>query len=145
MKKVKYNETSIDQLPNDKPVLYRIETETGNLNYTGIAKRGRVRDRIKEHLGKIPGANVNIEQFSSINDARNKEKNVIKRNQPKYNGQTKNLDECLGDHEKELCAKRHSATHIHAHLTSGGESIRKAEEKDLILRWQPPCNEQLVD
>ena len=89
MKKVKYNETSIDQLPNDKPVLYRIETETGNLNYTGVAKRGRVRDRIKEHLGEIPGANVNIEQFSSINDARNKEKNVIKRNQPKYNEQDK--------------------------------------------------------
>jgi hypothetical protein len=88
-KKVKYNKTSIDQLPNDKPVLYRIETETGNLNYTGIAERGRVRDRIKEHLGEIPGANVNIEQFSSINDARNKEKNVIKRNQPKYNEQDK--------------------------------------------------------
>ena len=51
----------------------------------------------------------------------------------------------VGDHEKEACAKRHGATHIHAHLTSGGESIRKAEERDLILRWQPPCNEQLVD
>lgn len=64
---------------------------------------------------------------------------------PRYIGQTKNLDERLGDHEKEVCAKRHGATHIHAHLTSGGESIRKAEERDLILRWQPPCNEQLVD
>ncbi len=84
-KKVSYNKTSIDQLPNDNPVLYRIETEAGNLNYAGVAKRGRVRERIKEHLGEIPGASVNIEQFSSINDARNKEKNVIKRNQPKYN------------------------------------------------------------
>ena len=54
-KKVKYNKTSIDQLSNDKPVLYRIETETGNLNYTGVAKRGRVRDHIKEHLGKLAG------------------------------------------------------------------------------------------
>lgn len=88
-KKVKYNKTSIDQLPNDKPVLYRIETETGNLNYTGVAKRGRVRDRIKEHLGEIPGANVNIEQFSSIKDAQVKETRVIKKNQPKYNEQGK--------------------------------------------------------
>jgi hypothetical protein len=53
------------------------------------AKRGRVQDRIKEHLGEIPGATVNIEQFGSISDARSKEKNVIKRNQPKYNKEEK--------------------------------------------------------
>ena len=86
-RKTKFNKTAIDKLPNDKPVLYRIETDSGNLNYAGIAKRGRVRDRIKEHLDEIPGANVTIEQFGSINDARSKEKNVIKRNKPKYNKQ----------------------------------------------------------
>lgn len=63
---------------------------------------------------------------------------------PCYIGQTENLNRRLGDHEKEACAKRHGATHLHAHLTSGGESIRKAEEKDLILKWKAPCNEQLV-
>ena len=31
-KKVKYNKTEIEQLPNDKPVLYKIETEGGNPN-----------------------------------------------------------------------------------------------------------------
>ncbi|MFA5293773.1 MAG: GIY-YIG nuclease family protein [Phycisphaerae bacterium] len=62
---------------------------------------------------------------------------------PCYIGQTENLDERLGNHEKEACAKRNGATHIHVHLTSGGESIRKAEEKDLIQKWKPPCNEQL--
>lgn len=86
-KKTKYNKTSIEQIPNDKPVLYRIETEGGNLNYAGIAQRGRVQDRIKEHLGEIPGASVSVEQFSSIGDARKKEKNIIKRNKPKYNTQ----------------------------------------------------------
>ncbi len=86
-KKAKYNKSSIGQLPNDKPVLYRIETESGNLNYAGVAKRGRVTDRIKEHLGEIPGTTVSIEQFNSIDDARNKEANVIKRNKPKYNKQ----------------------------------------------------------
>jgi len=84
-RKVEYNKDGIDQLPNDKPVLYRIETESGTLNYAGIAKRGRVRERIEEHLGEIPGATVRIEQFSSIEDARKKETNVIKRNAPKYN------------------------------------------------------------
>jgi len=88
-KKVKYNKTEIEQLPNDKPVLYRIETEGGNLNYVGVAKRGRVRERITEHLGEIPGAIVKVEKFSSIQDARKKEANVIRRNQPKYNKQGK--------------------------------------------------------
>ena len=84
-KKVKYRKEGIGQLPNDKPVLYRIETESGNLNYAGVAKRGRVQERITEHLGEIPGATVRIEQFSSISNAKKKEANVIKRNQPKYN------------------------------------------------------------
>jgi len=57
-----------------------------------------------------------------------------------YIGQTENLDERLGDHEKEACAKRNGATHIHAHLTGGGEVVRRAEEKDLIAKWNPPCN-----
>jgi len=88
-KKVVYNKTGISQLPNDKPVLYRIETAGDSLNYTGTAMRGRVQDRIREHLGEIPGAKVRIEQFSSINEAREKEARVIKRNQPKYNDQNK--------------------------------------------------------
>jgi len=88
-KKVKYNKTSIEQLPNDKPVLYRIESAGGNQNYIGIAKRGRVRERIAEHIGEIPGATVRIEQLSSVEEARQKELRVIKRNQPKYNIQGK--------------------------------------------------------
>ena len=84
-KKVKYSKEGISQLPNDKPVLYRIETESGNLNYAGVAKRGRVKERITEHLGEIPGTTVRIEQFSKISNAQKKEANVIKRNQPKYN------------------------------------------------------------
>lgn len=88
-KKVKYSSGGIEKLPNDKPVLYRIETETGKLNYAGTAQRGRVRDRIEEHIGQIPGASVRIEQFNSIDDAKEKEANVIRRSQPKYNKQDK--------------------------------------------------------
>ncbi len=88
-KRVNYNKTKIQNLPNDKSVVYRIETKSGKTNYVGVARRGRVQDRIGEHLGEIPGAKVMIEQFSSIKDARSKEANVIKRSQPKYNKQGK--------------------------------------------------------
>jgi len=84
-KKVRYNPDGISQLPNDKPSLYRIMTAAGNLNYVGIAKRGRLRERISEHIPEIPGATVEIEQFSSIEDARKKENNIIRRSKPKYN------------------------------------------------------------
>jgi hypothetical protein len=62
---------------------------------------------------------------------------------PLYMGQTVNLAARLGNHEKESEARRNGATHIHAH-TSGIEVQRLAEEKDLIARWQPLCNDQLV-
>lgn len=58
-----------------------------------------------------------------------------------YIGQTNDLDERLGDHEKEACAKRNGATHIHAHLNAS-KVARLAEEKDLIERFNPTCNTQ---
>jgi hypothetical protein len=63
---------------------------------------------------------------------------------PVYFGQTVNLNQRLGSHEKEDCATRNGATHIHAHLNSQGEATRLEEERDLIRHWQPACNEQLV-
>ena len=84
-KKVKYNSNSINTLPNDKPVLYKIKTDGGKHNYVGTAKKGRVTKRIIEHIGKIPGASVQIEQFHSIQEAQKKESKVIPKLQPKYN------------------------------------------------------------
>jgi len=86
-KTVKFNKTGVAKLPNDKPAVYKIQTPTGKTNYIGIAKRGRVQDRIQEHLdkGKIPGAKVHIEQVPSIQDAQKKEQNIISRTHPKYN------------------------------------------------------------
>lgn len=60
---------------------------------------------------------------------------------PSYIGETVNLDMRLGDHEKEACARKHGATHIHAHLNSAGEKARRLEENDLIRKYNPPCNE----
>jgi hypothetical protein len=61
---------------------------------------------------------------------------------PLYMGQTSDLGERLSDHEKERCARRNGATHIHVHR-NGTEAARLAEERDLILRWRPLCNERL--
>lgn len=59
---------------------------------------------------------------------------------PVYIGQTSSLEDRLADHEKEACAKRNGATHLHAHTSSGTQSIRRAEESDLIDKWSPVCN-----
>lgn len=88
-KTVKFNPAGAGKLPNDKPVVYKVQTAAGNTNYVGIAKRGRVQERIQEHLaeGRIPGAKVRIESMPSIAQARQKEKNIIARTDPKYNRQ----------------------------------------------------------
>ena len=88
-KKVKFNKTGIENLPNNKPVVYKIITKGDRNNYTGIAQRGRVQDRIKEHLGNIPGTKIQIEQMNSISEAQKKETRIISRIQPKYNKQGK--------------------------------------------------------
>lgn len=86
---VPFNKTSIGKLPDDRPALYRIQTLGGKTNYAGVAKRGRVQERLAEHLpgGKdhVPGSKVRIEQMKSIEQARQTETRVIARSRPKYN------------------------------------------------------------
>ena len=92
-KTVPFNQTGVSKLPADKPVVYKILTESGGNNYTGIAKRGRVQERLIEHLpgGKdyVPGTKVQIEQVQRIQDAEAKEQRIISRSQPRYNKQGK--------------------------------------------------------
>lgn len=86
-KTVKFNQKGASKLPNEKPVVYKIKTAGGKINYVGVAKRGRVQERINAHLnaGIIPGVKVQIEQLPTIQDAFKKEKNIISRTKPKYN------------------------------------------------------------
>lgn len=92
-KTVDFSRSGIGTLPNDKPALYRIQPESGKINYAGIAKRGRAPERLAEHLpgGKdyVPGAKVQIEQQRTIDQAQAKEARVIARSQPKYNDKGK--------------------------------------------------------
>ena len=88
-KTVPFNKEGIEKLPDNKPVVYKILTD-GNTNiYTCIAQRGRVRERLGEHLpggrDHIPGAKVQIEQMGSINDAEAKEARIIARAKPDRN------------------------------------------------------------
>lgn len=90
-KTVSFNKTGIGRLPDDKPVVYKVLTPGGKNNYTGVAQRGRVQERLQEHLqgGKdpVPGAKVQIEQFSSIDVAKKREEQIISREEPKHNKQ----------------------------------------------------------
>ena len=92
-KTVDFNKSGIGKLPNDKPVVYKIQSDGGKNNYTGIAKRGRVQERVAEHLPGakdfVPGTKVQIEQMKSIDQARQAESRVIARSKPKYNDQGK--------------------------------------------------------
>jgi len=92
-KTVPFNRQGIAKAPNDRPATYRIQTESGKTNYVGTAKRGRVQERLGEHLpgGKdyIPGAQVVVEQQPNIAAARDEEARAIRRSQPKYNKQGK--------------------------------------------------------
>ncbi len=85
-----FNNSGIDTLAKDKPVVYVIKNGKGQNIYTGVAKRGRVGERLKEHLpgGKDPipgGSKVSIQQKSSIADARKSEARIIKAQQPSKN------------------------------------------------------------
>jgi len=92
-KTVKFTPAGIAKLPNDKPAVYSIQTESGRTNYIGSAQRGRVRERLQEHLpgarDPVPGAKVQVQQAHRIDAARRTEARAIARTQPKYNKQGK--------------------------------------------------------
>lgn len=93
-KTVPFDADGIGRLPNDKPVTYRILDKDGKPQYVGSAKRGRVRERLQEHLAGGPdpvqrGAKVQIEQASSIAEAQARETRIIARTKPPQNARGK--------------------------------------------------------
>jgi excinuclease UvrABC nuclease subunit len=89
-KTVKLDQAGIENLPNDKPVVYKILDQQGENIYTGVAKRGRVKERLTEHLSTGPdpirgGVKVEIQQKKTITDAEKTESNIIARTKPKLN------------------------------------------------------------
>lgn len=89
-KTANFDPESIDKLPQNQPVVYKIRNKKGENIYTGSSMRGQLVKRIKAHLpgGRDPipgGDSVTIEQHSSIDDAKKSEKRIITRSKPKYN------------------------------------------------------------
>ena len=85
-----FDNEGIEGLAKDKPVVYKIENKKGVNIYTGVAKKGRVEDRLKEHLpgGSDPirgGAKVRRQQKPTISDAEKSEARIIKQQQPSQN------------------------------------------------------------
>ena len=92
-RKIPFNKSSIEKLPEDKPAVYKIRTPSGATNYIGSAQKGQVKDRLRAHLRKggehVPGDSVIVDYLDSVRDARATEKRAIARTKPKYNKQGK--------------------------------------------------------
>ena len=62
---------------------------------------------------------------------------------PVYIAQTRDLHQRLEGHVRMDDAIANGATHLHAHYCAAGQAARCTEERDLIKRWLPVCNEVL--
>ncbi len=60
---------------------------------------------------------------------------------PVYIAQTRDLHQRLEGHVRLDDAVQQGATHLHAHYCSAGQAARCSEERDLVLLWQPVCND----
>ncbi len=85
-----FTKEGIESLAKDKPVVYKIKDDKGEVLYTGVAKKGRVETRLKEHLpgGLDPirgGKKVTITQKRSIDEAFKTEARIIKKSKPPQN------------------------------------------------------------
>ena len=84
------NKKHVEQIPDDLPANYKITSQAGKLIYTGIAKRGRVQDRLLEHLPDAPdaipgGSKFSVKQAQSVDLARQEEKRIIQQEHPTQN------------------------------------------------------------
>ncbi len=90
----KFTKANIEKAPRDKSIVYKLKNTTGKNLYTGIAGRGRTQDRLLEHKElkreKIPGATqFQFAQVKNKDRAEQVEKQIIRKEQPKFNEQNK--------------------------------------------------------
>jgi len=89
-----FSRENIKKIPQGKAIVYKLKSAGGRNLYTGIAGRGRVQDRLFEHKElkreKIPGTTrFQFTQVKNKNRAEQIEKQIIKKEQPKFNEQNK--------------------------------------------------------
>lgn len=90
----KFTKINIEKVPEDKAIVYKIKNSAGKNLYTGIAGRNRAQDRLWEHkklkIEKISGGTrFQFVQVKNKDRAEQIEKQIIKKEQPKFNEQNK--------------------------------------------------------
>lgn len=90
----KFTQENIKKVPENKAIVYKLKNAAGENLYTGIAGRGRAQDRLQEHKDlrreHIRGATrFQITQFKNKERAEKIEKQIIRKEQPKFNEQNK--------------------------------------------------------
>ncbi len=91
----KFNKTNVGNVPKNKAIVYEITNGAGKNLYTGVAGRGNVQQRLTDHLkfkkDHIPGGTkFKIAQVKDKPRALQVEKQIIKKEGPKFNEQHKN-------------------------------------------------------
>lgn len=86
----KFTKTNIGKVPENKAIIYKIKNSKGDNLYTGIAGRNRGQDRLNEHKNlpkeKISGGTkFQYIQVKNKDIAERVEKQIIKKEQPKFN------------------------------------------------------------
>jgi len=90
-KTIPLTKTGVKKIPNNKAGVYDIKNKDGKSEYVGMAKAGRLQDRVKEHLpssSKDPikaGKSVAIKQEPNKAAALKTETKMIKSKQPPQN------------------------------------------------------------
>ena len=64
---------------------------------------------------------------------------------PIYIGQTRDMHQRLEGHVTVNDAMVSGATHIHVHYCTTGQAARGTEDRDLLLRWKPVCNDPVEE
>lgn len=90
-KTVPLTKAGIKKIPDTKAGVYEIKNKKGKSEYVGMAKAGRLQDRVKEHLPSSPkdpikgGKTVETKQQPNKAAALKTEKKMIKTKQPRQN------------------------------------------------------------
>ncbi len=90
----KFTKENVEKVPQAKAVIYKVKDSGGQNLYTGIASRGRGQERLLEHRTvkseKIPGGTrFQYAQVKNKDRARTAEEQIIRKEQPKFNKQSK--------------------------------------------------------
>lgn len=89
-----FTKKNIEKVPENKAILYKIKNASNENIYTGIAGRYRGQKRLLEHKelkkDKIPGGTkFQFTQVKTKQQAEKIEKQIIKKEEPRFNTQNK--------------------------------------------------------